>query len=117
MKRLLFLLVSAFTLLAADATGKWTGTLTPDGGGDGPAYLVLKQEGTKLTGTAGPGEGEQTPIENGKVDGANITFELPAGGSVMKFVLKQEGEEIKRDISRERDGQKQTAKLAVKREK
>jgi hypothetical protein len=117
MKRLLLLLVSAVTLLAADATGKWTGTLTPDDGGEGPAYLVLKQEGTKLTGTAGPGEDKQTPIENGKVDGATITFELPAGGGVMKFALKQQGEEIKGDVSRESDGQKQTAKLAVKREK
>ena len=33
----------------------------------------------------------------------------------MKFALKLEGEEIKGDVSRERDGQKQTAKIAVKR--
>ena len=117
MKQFLILLVTAATLLAADATGTWTGTLTPDGGGEGPARLVLKQEGSKLTGTAGPNEGSQNAIENGKVEGGNVTFDVPAGGGVMKFALKQDGDEIKGDVSRESDGRKQTAKLAVKREK
>jgi hypothetical protein len=36
---------------------------------------------------------------------------------MMKFVLKQQGEEISGDISAERDGQKMNAKLALKREK
>lgn len=33
----------------------------------------------------------------------------------MKFRLKQDGDEIKGDITRERDGQTETAKPAVKR--
>jgi hypothetical protein len=37
--------------------------------------------------------------------------------TVMKFVLKLEGDEMTGDVSRERDGQVQTAKLAVKRAK
>ena len=117
MKQIL-LLIFAASLMAADASGTWTGTLTRDDNPEpGSAYLVLKQEGAKLTGTAGPNVGEQHAIENGKAENGNLTFEVPTGGGVMKFALKQEGDEIKGDLTRERDGQSQTAKLAVKREK
>ena len=118
MKHILLLTFAAFSLMAADATGTWTGTLTvPDKGDPGPALLVLKQEGVKLTGTAGPDANERHAIENGKAENGNITFEIPRENGVMKFTLKQEGDEIKGDITRERDGEKQTAKLAVKRDK
>ena len=33
----------------------------------------------------------------------------------MKFALKQQGDEISGEVTRERDGKTQTAKLAVKR--
>jgi hypothetical protein len=114
----LLFLFAAVTLMGADATGTWKGQLIPsDGDGSGrPAHLVLKQDGTKLTGTAGPDSGEQHPIQNGKAEGGTLTFEVPTGGTVMKFSLKQEGDEITGDIEREREGQRQTAKLSVKRE-
>jgi len=51
------------------------------------------------------------------VTDGNITFDLPTGESVMRFVLKQEGEEITGEATRQRDGEKQIAKIAVKREK
>jgi hypothetical protein len=35
----------------------------------------------------------------------------------MKFTLKQHGEDITGDVTRERDAQTQTARLAVKRAK
>lgn len=119
MKHLLLLACTAVGLFAADATGKWTGTLTPSQGDKhgGPALLILKQDGTALTGTAGPNEGEQHSIQNGKIENGTLTFEVPQGEVVMKFELKLEGDEIKGDISRERNGQKQTAQLSVKREK
>lgn len=113
---LLLTLVSA-SLIAADATGNWTGTLTPSTGeGPMPARLVLKQDGNKLTGTAGPDAGEQHTIENGKAENGNLTFEVSAAEAVMRFSLRQEGDEIKGDITRELGGQKETAKLAVKRD-
>jgi hypothetical protein len=115
------LVFTAGGLVAADATGKWTGTLTPttgDGAGEArPAYLVLKQEGDKLTGTAGPGAGQQHTIENGKVENGNLTFEIPQESSIMKFALKLEGDEINGEVRREREGETEKAKLAVKREK
>jgi hypothetical protein len=118
MKYILLLTFAAANLFASDATGKWTGSFTTaDSSEQHPALLVLKQEGVKLTGTAGPDTGEQHPIENGKAENGNLTFDVPTENSVMKFALKQEGDEIKGELSRERDGQKQTANLAVKRDK
>ncbi len=120
MKYMLLLALAAVSLIAADATGKWTGTLTvrtSDGEKPGPAYLVIKQEGAKVTGTAGPDAGEQHAIENGKAENGNLTFELSTGGGIMKFALRHEGDEISGDVTRERDGQTQTAKLSVKRGK
>jgi hypothetical protein len=117
MKHILLLTLAAGGLVAADVTGVWTGTFTPDGDEPGPAHLVLKQEGAKLTGTAGPRAEEQIEIRNGKVEDGKLTFEVANNKATMKFVLKLEGDEIKGDVSRERDGQVQTAKLAVVRNK
>jgi hypothetical protein len=115
MTHLLLVALAAGTLLAADATGTWTGTFTPDDGQARPAYLVLKQEGDKLTGTAGPDQNEQRPIQNGKADNGNVTFEIATEETVMKVVLKQDGDQMVGELTRERGGQTQTAKLTVKR--
>ena len=121
MKRILLLLLAAAGMLMADATGTWTGTLTvstPDGQTrPSPAYLILKQDGATLTGTAGPSAAEQNNIQNGKVENGKLTFELPIGEGTMKFVLEQKGESIEGDVSAEAQGQKLTAKLSVKLEK
>jgi hypothetical protein len=120
MKHILLFMWTAVSLLAADATGKWTGTLTvpTSNGGErpGPAYLILKQEGGKITGTVGPDANERHTIQNGKAENGNLTFEVASGASTMKFALQQTGDEIKGEVTRERDGQTQTARLAVKRD-
>jgi hypothetical protein len=117
MTHLFLVALTAVTLNAADATGTWTGTLTPAGGDNRnlPAHLVLKQEGTTLTGTAGADASEQRPIRNGKVEDGTLTFELPNDETVMKFKLKLDGDEIAGDVTREREGQTQMATLSVKR--
>ncbi|MGJ5818645.1 hypothetical protein [Paludibaculum fermentans] len=123
MKRILSLTFALFAasaiLLAADATGTWTGTFTVNGDSPEPrpALLVLKQDGDKLTGTAGPNADEQHPIEKGTIADGKITFEVAAGESIMKFALVLNGDEITGDIQRDREGEHQTAKLAVKRQK
>ena len=120
MRQIFLLTLAAVGLMAADATGTWTGTLmAPQSDGTekpGPAYLVLKQDGVKISGSAGPNADEQHPMREGKADNGAITFEVAAGSAVMKFSLKQDGEEIKGTVARDRDGETQTAKLAVKRE-
>jgi len=115
MRKLLILLVAATGLLASDATGTWTGTFTPDGEDARPAHLVLKQEGTVLTGTAGPNSEDQREIAKGKVEGGVVTFEVALKDTTMKFVLHLEGDELTGEISREYEGQHQTAKVAVRR--
>jgi hypothetical protein len=119
MKYIALLTLAAAGLFAADATGTWTGTLTMEGAAQpGPAHLVLKQDGANLTGTAGPSAAQQQPIQNGKAENGRLTFEVPSGGGgLMKFTLKHEGDDIAGDVSRERGGQTQAAKLAVKRAK
>jgi hypothetical protein len=117
MRHIFLYLATAIGLLGADATGTWTGTFTPAGDHSEPAHLVLKQEGTKITGTAGPRAEEQHQILNGKAEDGVITFEVQGGKALLKFVLKQDGEEITGDISRDEEGGKKTAKLTVKRER
>jgi hypothetical protein len=121
MKHILLTVFAAAGLMAADVTGKWTGTLTTrnDAGEErrGPALLELKQEGNKVTGTAGPDSGERHTIENGKAEDGNITFEIPHEEFVMKVSLKHEGDELKGGVQRERQGRTEQAKLDLKREK
>lgn len=118
MKQLLLVAYAAAAIFAADATGTWTGTFTPaDDGQARPAYLVLKQDGNKLTGTAGPDANEQRPIQNGKADNGTVTFEVASDEVLMKVTLKQDGDDMAGVLTRERAGETQTAKLVLKRSK
>jgi hypothetical protein len=115
MKHLLLVALAAGALLAANATGTWTGTFTPDDGEARPAYLVLKQDGDKVTGTAGPDQNDQRPIQNGKADNGTLTFEVATEEAVMKVALTQDGDDMAGTLTRERGGETQTAKLVLKR--
>ena len=119
MRHALLLALTAAISFSADASGTWTGTLTPAASGRAePAHLVLKHEGDKLAGTAGPNADRQLPIRNGKAENGHLTFEVVDPGQVVgRFDLRQEGNEITGDVTREREGNTQTAKLAVKRAK
>ena len=122
MKRFaLILTLSALSLLGADAAGKWTGTVTiqtPEGPKVDDAYVVLKQDGAALTGTAGKDESEQREIQNGKIEGDTVSFELPtSGGGPFKVRMKVEGDSLAGDVERERDGETMKAKIALTRVK
>lgn len=76
------LAVLAGAALAADITGKWTGssdqfTLT----------FAFKQEGEKLTGTVTGPQGDPIPINDGKVQGDKLSFtvKVDMGGGSMKI--------------------------------
>jgi len=114
---LLALALAATALVAGDATGTWTGTMTVVSGDTYPARMVLKQEGDTLTGTAGPDENQQRPIKNAKVDHGVVTFEVPTEHAVMKFSLKQNEDDMSGEVTRELDGRTETAKVSVKRVK
>jgi hypothetical protein len=65
----------ALTLSAADVTGTWKGTAqTPNGSAE--RTFVFKTDGNKLTGETSSNMFGKSAIEDGKIDGDNISFNL-----------------------------------------
>lgn len=116
---LVSILFSAAALCAIDVTGKWSGTLQMEGESDSkPAYVILKQDGNKLAGSAGPSESEQHSFEGGKVEGNRLTFDVPLGGQgegSMHFDLQVEGDQITGQVKRGGEGRNEAAKISLKR--
>lgn len=85
MKRLFFLSILAAGIVAADVTGTWH-VAVELGVGSGSPTFVLKQQGTKITGTYSGTLGE-API-SGKLEGdkIEITFEAETAGQKFKVV-------------------------------
>ena len=84
-KRILPRLAALVVLLtavavAADINGKWKAEFTTPDGTQRVNTFTFKVEGGKLTGTV-QGSQDDTPIQNGKVDGDEISFtaERPFG--------------------------------------
>jgi len=115
-----FLLVVAVAAIAmaADVTGKWTGSFTPENDESHSALLVLKQDGAVITGTAGPDESQQFPIQTGKIDGNKVVLEVsPSEGAVYHLELVLDGDHMKGDLTAKRDDGTMTAKLDISRAK
>lgn len=116
-----FLLAVAIAIpaLAADVTGKWSGSFTDPGGDTQSAYIVLKQTGTAITGSGGPDENQQWPIEKGKFEGNKLTGEVRAdNGGVYRIALVLDGDHLKGDVTIiSPDGQTFTGKMDVARVK
>ena len=113
------LLLTAFCLsAAADVTGKWSGTVDLKADGEAQTITVvmtLKQDGNTLTGTAGPDDGEQHPIQKGTVDGDNLTMEVDSGDAIYYIELKVDGDSITGNVKQGSDGEKM--KISLKRVK
>jgi hypothetical protein len=98
--KVIAILFAAFaTCTAADIAANWSGTLSLDNG-NMPAYLVLKQTGNELCGTAGPTPDKQIPIDKGRVDGQNVTIEAKPGAATLRFTLTigQDGHTLAGDV-------------------
>lgn len=113
----LFLLLTAVSVFAADVTGKWVAQVPGRGGQTREVTLNLKADGNALTGTMSGRRGD-TPIEEGKIDGDNISFSqtMEFNGNSMKIIYKGKisGDEIK--FTREREGgEGQVAEFTAKR--
>src|SRR5690242_15229720 len=103
-------LVIAMTAAAADVTGKWSGSFTPEGQQPSSAYMVLKQAGTTLTGTGGPDADQQWPITDGKVSGNKVTGSVTApDGTVYKLDITVNGDNATGVITATREGQNMVA--------
>jgi hypothetical protein len=94
LKQLGFLALALFVLssvtFAADVDGKWTGSISTPGG-DFPVGFAFKADGAKLTGTMQGMDGMDIAIKDGKVDGANISFNVTLDFGGMPFMLSYKG--------------------------
>ena len=124
MRTFLCFLVLAVLAVAAvadvDVSGKWSGTFNmtgPDGDKDGTALLILKQNGTDITGSVGPSEDEQFPIQKGKIEGDKITLEADHDGHTMKIDLVLAADRITGEAHMSAEGQTLSGKIDVSRAK
>jgi hypothetical protein len=121
MKLLLALALAALVCLPAAAdinvTGNWTGTFTATGPNgetkDSGALLVLKQNGSAITGTAGPDENQRFEITKGTIDGNKIVLEVNEGEHSIHFELTVAEDRIQGEAH----AGEMHAKLDVKRAK
>jgi len=117
------LLLTGLTLSAGELTGKWTGKfdITNASGETKPdqAYMVLKVDGTKVTGTAGPNEDQQWTIRNGKLEAGKLTFEVVPEGDqdkgLLVFDLVFDGDTIRGTATGHDGDNKMSAKVDLKR--
>ena len=119
-----FLILAALAGLAVadvNITGKWLGSFTVTSGDgeskDSTALLLLKQNGSEITGSVGPGEGEQHQITKGRIEGEKIILEAAEGQMVIKLDLTLDGDRITGDVNAVGEGRNLKGKLDVKREK
>jgi uncharacterized protein (TIGR03435 family) len=83
MKPLLLCLFVCLPVLAqTDITGKWTGS---------QFTINFKQDGAKLSGTAGPTSSQQFPLQDATIDGDHLTFRV----GTYTFDLHMDGKAIR----------------------
>jgi hypothetical protein len=107
--------IVAVCMAAGDVSGNWSGTFTDTENQSHSIYMVFKQDGATLTGSGGPDAEKQHPMQNGKIDGDKLTFEVPAGGGTFYFDLKLAGNEIKGDLELKGQDETHRAKVSLKR--
>jgi hypothetical protein len=116
MKILLFLLLVAAAVFAADVNGKWVAQVPGRGGETREATFTFKADGSQLTGSVTTPRGER-PIADGKIDGDEISFNqvLEFNGNQVKLIFKGNvaGDEIK--FTRQREGGDRVQEFTAKR--
>ena len=106
------LLTSAYAF-AADFSGKWVSNGSDSAGG---ILVVLRQEGARLSGNAGPNESRQFPILSGTVEGDHLSFEVKMGGGTIRFDLVSAGAQLKGTARlKEDDGHTASMNVVLKR--
>ena len=117
MRRITTLLLLFVSMaMAADLSGKWSGTFRAAGADhDVPQLFILKQDGSKLSGSGGPDAGEQYPIENPRVEGDKVAFEITTGEWKFSYRLKVSGPHLTGDLELTSADSRRTAKVALNR--
>jgi uncharacterized protein (TIGR03435 family) len=94
-----FLILALFPALgflrAADVSGAWSGSYYA-----GPIYLILKQQGTEVTGTAGPSAAQQMlKLQAGKIEGDQLTFKV----GPLDISVRLQGDNLKGELKEPND--------------
>jgi hypothetical protein len=116
-KRLLFwiaagaILVTAAT--AADVDGKWKAEFTTADGTARVNTFTFKSDGAKLTGSVA-GSQDETPIQNGKIEGSDISFTAERPFGAFSYKGKLSGDEIKFKVDFNGNNIDMTAKRMTK---
>jgi hypothetical protein len=79
---------------AADITGKWKAEFTTADGTQRVNTFTFKVDGGKLTGTVA-GTQDETPIQNGKINGDDVSFTAERPFGAFTYIGKASGTEIK----------------------
>lgn len=114
-------LLPAMAIAPGPVTGKWSGAVSiKNEAGETqsqPVFLILTQDGKKLTGTGGPSEEEQGfNIDNGQVDGNKVTFDVTVEDAMYHSTAQLTDNELNGETIREQtNGVKVALKLALKR--
>jgi hypothetical protein len=117
-KVIVIILLLAVNAIAQDFSGKWSGEFKVDGGDHGvPQLFTFRQNGNTLAGSGGPNIGEQYPIENGKVDGNRLMFEITTGEWKFTYDLKATGEGIAGTLELRSVNDRRTATVSMKKVK
>ena len=115
--RILLVCATALSAFAADVNGKWKATYETPNGQTMQSLFDFKAEGSNLTGTV-TGRSGEAKIQEGKVEGDNITFSVLRNFNGQEFKLgykgKIEGDEIKMTVS---FGEDRSFDMVAKREK
>jgi len=110
----------ATAALAADPTGTWTWTRDFNGN-PVTTTLKLKQDGKNLTGKITGRQNTESDIEDGKVDGDNVSFkvtrEFNGNKIVQAYTGKVTGDTFKGEMKFERNGEAQTREFEFKKSK
>jgi hypothetical protein len=121
-----FVLCALPAMAAEDFSGKWSGSFTGlDPSGQQMTeqiFMNLVHKGATLSGTAGPSAEQQWKIQNGKVDGVKVSFEVQGGGDtqggpLLKFAMSYAEGHLKGDVNAEMGEKKLTAKIDTTRVK
>ena len=104
--------------MAADVTGKWSGSFKAEGADHSISQLIiLKQQGSTLSGSAGPDASEQYPLENGKVDGNRVSFQVTTGEWRFSYNLTGEKDTLSGDLKLESTTESRNARVTLTRVK
>ena len=111
--------LAGLAMADTNVTGNWSGSFNitnPNGESkDATAFLMLKQNGADITGTVGPNEDEQFPIQKGKIEGDKITLVAEHDGHTIQLNLVMAADRITGEADMSGDEGKMTAKLDLKR--